>query len=141
MDTIRYHNRNEDGFIYTEFMIQGEGRYHANLEMGFIEVPDTATVRAHMKTLKLEPMEHEPTIPVALADPRLIEQHASAIEELQARIVELQGKLIDANGERSKAIEERDRAFADKKQILEKYDVAVTKLAGQEPTPKAPRRV
>ena len=140
MDTLRYHNRNEDGCVFTEFMIQGEGRFFPNLEMGFIEVPDTEIARAHMKTLKLEPMEHEPRIPVALADPRLIEQHADAVGALQFRIDQLTSDLADLKNHLIAVTAERDKALDDKKQILERYDVAVTKLAGQEPPPKAPRR-
>jgi hypothetical protein len=140
MKTLRYHNRNAEGDIFQEFFISEEGRFFANDEMGFVEVPDTPAAKAHMKTLHLEVMEGEPQIPVALADPRLLEQHAQSILALEARIEELRAENIAVREELITVRHERDRAFADKRQILEKYDVAVTRLAGQEPPPKPPRK-
>jgi outer membrane murein-binding lipoprotein Lpp len=129
LETLRYHNRNADGFIFVEFMIQGEGRFHANEDMGFVEVPDTETARAHMKSLHLDPFEHEPRIPVAIADPRLIEQHSQIVGALNNQIDQLQSEVGQLRMDMASAKTERDAALADKKLLLEKYDRAVTKVA------------
>lgn len=139
MQLVRYHNRSAEGAMtYTEIVLDGE-RFRANLDMGFVELPDTAAVRQHAQLLRIFPMETAPTIPVALADPRIIQQHADAMAEMELRITTLGkdfeqrevewARKIDRFEQEAIALrQERDVLVEQKAELLTRYERAVHKI-------------
>lgn len=136
MDMTRYHNRSTDGIMtFTEVMV-GSERFKANLEMGFVELPNTEEGRDQARFLKIEPMEGMPQIPVAMADPRLMKQHADEIASYESRLEALGKERDDWCARAARADADLKQALADKARLLTNYEKAVEKAAGEIDAPK-----
>jgi hypothetical protein len=139
MPNVRYHSRTTDGArAFHEVILNGE-HYHANADMGFIELPDTEMGREYARSLGIEPMEGEPTLPVVLADSRIIAQHSAEIAQYESRLeamgadmerstADLDKRVHELTDELKKAKAERDTAMADKTRLLENYERALAKI-------------
>lgn len=127
MQMVRYRNVSPHSGVIHRVALNGE-RFEANAEMGFIELPAGPIGDDYARSLGLEAMEGLPTVPLAMADPRIIQRHADVVGDFEERLADLQERIRVLGEENARLTAERDQAMKDKAQLLVNYDQAIARL-------------